>query len=445
MRAGLALGFGLLGCAPSAPPPEGQLVIHVTTDAPLPAAPGQPARAVPALFDRLELALFEPGAVAPCEGCRREVAVDHDLVDAGRASFGSVAPPGQGGYRLRVRLYRNAGTIAGTPRPASTLEKLVELPAVRAGEVDHLTVTLLTEHVGQPPGAPVAAVPGRPPAGLVGSFAGAARVGCASAPPMGMACVPGGAFWMGDPTLDTTDSSEYDGRLERLVVLSPFFADGSEVTVGEFRKSGLASSLVPGGPSDNPHVPGPGFEQCRYTQLPGAFEDHPVNCLSWHKAQAYCEFLGGTLPSEAQLEYLQSGLGRAPFVWGTEAPACEDAVFDREPSEACAAQGSGPAAVGSGARDRLALGSATAVDLAGNLSEWAFDQWNRETEPCWGTGVFQDPRCETPSTLDPPARVMRGGGWHTSPPLMRAALRARLVNETHAVSHAVGFRCVRQP
>ncbi|MCC6899273.1 MAG: formylglycine-generating enzyme family protein [Polyangiaceae bacterium] len=445
MRRAFVLGLGLAGCAPAAPPPEGQLVVHVTTDAPLPAAPGQPPPAVPALFDRLELALYEPGAVSPCDDCRREVAVDHQLVDSGRASFGSVAPPGKSGYRLRVRLYRNAGTIAGTPRPASTIETMVDLPAVREGVVDHVTVMLRTDDVGKPPGPPTAALPGRPPEGWVGSFPGAARVPCAGAPPAGMGCVPGGAFWMGDPTLDTTDSSEYDGRLERLVVLSPFFVDASEVSVGAFRKSGLATSLFPGGPSDNPHVPGPGFEHCRYTQSPGELENHPVNCTSWDKARAYCESLGNSLPSEAQLEYLQSGLGRGPFVWGTEAPACPDAVFDREPGAACVAAGTGPAAVGSGARDRLELDSVTVVDLAGNLSEWASDQWNRETEACWGTGVFDDPRCETPSAVDPPARVMRGGGWHTSPPLMRAALRARLANETQAVSHAVGFRCVRQP
>ena len=66
MRWVAALGCAalLIGCGSEAPPPEGQVVVYVTTDAPLPAAPGDPPGDVPALFDRLDLAVFEPGAAS---------------------------------------------------------------------------------------------------------------------------------------------------------------------------------------------------------------------------------------------------------------------------------------------------------------------------------------------------------------------------------------------
>ncbi len=170
---------------------------------------------------------------------------------------------------------------------------------------------------------------------------------------------------MGDPGLDTLDSNEYDGRLERLVVLSPFFVDRAEVSVAQFRASGLAVSLIPGGPSDNPHVPDASFPYCRYTDEPGEYESYAVNCVSWHLAQAYCESLGRTLPTEAQLEYLMSQFGRGPFVWGTDAPACEDAAFGRDPGGPCSTLGVGPVEAGSGARDRLQLADAEVVDSHG--------------------------------------------------------------------------------
>jgi formylglycine-generating enzyme required for sulfatase activity len=35
--------------------------------------------------------------------------------------------------------------------------------------------------------------------------------------------------------------------------------------------------------------------------------DHPVNCVSWADATAFCNWLGGDLPTEAQFEYASAG------------------------------------------------------------------------------------------------------------------------------------------
>src|SRR5439155_16208739 len=108
-------------------------------------------------------------------------------------------------------------------------------------------------------------------------------------------------------------------------------------------------------------------------------EDYPVTCLNGkNQALAYCAKTGRSLPSEAQFEYVASGLRGAIFVWGGDAPSCEDAVFGRggwgqyqniaAPCKPAESPG-GPLPIGSARRDRLELESGTIFDLAGNAGE----------------------------------------------------------------------------
>ena len=94
-------------------------------------------------------------------------------------------------------------------------------------------------------------------------------------------------------------------------------------------------------------------------------------------------------------------------------------------------------------RDRIAARGGELVDLGGNLSEWARDRWNQQDEPCWGTGIFRDPFCDTESPSLPGARSMRGGYFSGPAGLMKRARRGRIVNEKRAVAAEVGFRCMR--
>lgn len=437
MRGAFALLL-LTACGEPALPPEGQLVVYFDTDAPVPGSPQAP------LFDRLRIEVFPEGASEPCVGCTRELAIDIAIFAEARASIGIVPEPGDHAL-VRARLYRHGGAASGEPRPRSTLETVARLPTVGAEGIVEATVRLSTASLGVPQGsleAPLDAAPGRPAGDWVGSYDGAAIRDCGAAPEPGQACVPGGAFFMGDPVFELSAVPDMGGQAERLVIVSPFYLDTTEVTVAAFRASGLAR-LAPGGKSDNPHEAETGIPGCVYTSAPSDADPLPVNCISWDLAAEYCASLDKRLPSEAELELAMSGLGRSRFVWGDAPPGCLDAIYGR--TGPCVAFGSGTTPAGIAERDRLELSTGIVLDLAGNLHEWAADRWNRDAEACWQPLIVVDPICDLSSPSDGDGRSIRGGAFNSDAIGTAAALRYRLFNETQAVAADLGFRCARTP
>jgi hypothetical protein len=271
-------------------------------------------------------------------------------------------------------------------------------------------------------------------------------------------CVPGGAYWWGHPLASLGDSSIPVDNSPRLVVLSPFHADATETRVSDFRASGLAV-LVQGTSVDpvdrgtaDPALTNPdasGF--CTYTTAPGARESAVLNCVSPGLARRYCRGRGGDLLTDAQHAYLESGLASNLFVWGNDPPSCTDAVFGRGgvgdaarfngPSAACRPPSSagGPREPGSGERDRLVLPGGVLYDIAGNLSEWVVDRWNRSTEPCWAPLVAIDPRCSSPSASDGDLPTARGGAWTDSWDSLESTRRLPYAE----AGWSFGIRCAR--
>lgn len=430
-------------------PPEGQLLLYVDTDAWLPKGPGEATSPAdrPALFQRLRVELFPPGQTETCAGCSRDFGIDQSVVKRGRASIGLLPRVGVSGYRARVRLYRvgGAGETLVDARAPSTIESVVALPSTAAEGIREVTVVLRTDTVGQPQGtldAPIAAQEGRPTTSLVGSWREDIRRGCSRPAGDGEACVPGGALWMGDPAF-------YYPLPERLVALSPFFIDLTEVTVRAFRRSKLATLDEEAAKADPYLYSSKTNLYCRYTNTPGQFEDAAVNCVSKAMSEKYCAARGGgTLPSEAQFEYVAGALRNLPFPWGSDDASCEDAVFGRHydesapaPQRVCVSFGVGPALPGSGRRDRVRIGDREVVDLAGNLSEWIRDVFSPPTERCWQTQATLDPVCTESVQTD--KVLIRGANWtDVGAATLRANLR-QTANVSAPQNTRSGFRCVR--
>jgi formylglycine-generating enzyme required for sulfatase activity len=128
-----------------------------------------------------------------------------------------------------------------------------------------------------------------------------------SAPcPTGMAVLPGGTFSMGDRH-DT-------------VTVQPFCMDVTEVTTSAF--GSCVAAFECSEPSAYEPDASAWAQACNWKR-PGAAL-HPINCVTWAQASAYCKWANKRLPTEEEWEWAarSAGEGRV-YPWGEGPPSAE--------------------------------------------------------------------------------------------------------------------------
>src|SRR5262249_14179368 len=147
-----------------------------------------------------------------------------------------------------------------------------------------------------PPDAPTQ-VPSDAPALVVESQAtGAAPGGC----PEGMIAVPAGSFRIGSPEGEGSPSE----HPQHEVTLSAYCIDRTEVTVAAYEAC-VAAKGCSAAPRTVNWTSYSAEDVERYSRWCNRNDrpDHPINCVDWNQAVAYCTWKGRRLPTEAEWEY----------------------------------------------------------------------------------------------------------------------------------------------
>ena len=161
-----------------------------------------------------------------------------------------------------------------------------------------------------------------------------------------------------------------------------------------------------------------------------AYVDHPVTWIDQAQASAYCRWIGGRLPTEAQWE--RAARGDMPFVdrsylRGDDAPTCAEAHITHCVDDA--------QAVMSVEGDRTAQG---VYDLIGNVHELTDGYYDPRL---YANTPTEDPEAPT-SPVDRDQVSVRGGSYRSAAAFSTITYRGfRLLMERQRALPEVGFRC----
>jgi formylglycine-generating enzyme required for sulfatase activity len=241
-----------------------------------------------------------------------------------------------------------------------------------------------------------------------------------------MIYVPDGEFLMGSTDADVKAGD--DEKPQHTVYLEAFWIDETEVTnaqyvrflnvLGGHQATCLGYDCVETQAGDrDSHI----FRQDgRYVAEDG-FKDHPVIEVTWYGAQAYCEWAGVRLPTEAEWEKAARGVDGRLYPWGDDAPDCRKAQYAD-----CEGATVEVSSVPAGASLYGVL------DMSGNVWEWVAD-W-------YGPAAYRSSPAQNPLGPDSGVRkVFRGGSWGYPAAFIRVSERAR--NRPTYAGFNVGFRC----
>jgi ergothioneine biosynthesis protein EgtB len=240
--------------------------------------------------------------------------------------------------------------------------------------------------------------------------------------------IPGGEFYMGSDAAEALDNE----RSRHLCYLEAYSIDRYPVTCRQYR-----DFMESGGYQHPDWWSADGWKWLQsakvsrplYWSENPAFNNHPVCGVSWYEAEAYCNFTGKRLPSEAEWEKAASWDATNQtyriYPWGEEQPngsLCNHGnnIANTSPVDAFP---KGASAAG-------------CCDMLGNVWEWTastFDAYpGFESYPYRGYSQVY---------FDGEHRVLKGGSWATFPQALRSSFRNWYYPGVRQI--IAGFRCAK--
>lgn len=244
--------------------------------------------------------------------------------------------------------------------------------------------------------------------------------------------------------------------------VSSFWLDRFEITVGRYRKfvEAYPGSKPAPGAGAHPFIPKIGWDAAwdaalpvskaalqeqancssshqTWTDIPGANENLPMNCISWYDAFAFCVWDGGRLPTEAEWNYAAAGgAEQREYPWSV--PANSKTIDGTYAVYDC--RGDGPAATCSypnilkvGSKSPKGDGRWGHADLGGSMWEWTLDDF-----------ADYSPQCNNcVNTSGAPIKAMRGGDWSLNASYVFTWDRNNSPPDNRIVF--IGARCARNP
>ena len=220
---------------------------------------------------------------------------------------------------------------------------------------------------------------------------------------MTMMYVPGGTFSMGSNDGYDDEQPIHD------VTIDSFWIDKTEVTNNQYQL------CVAAGTCEKPEDNGSDFNG----------DKQPVVGVSWDDADAYCSWVDGRLPTEAEWEYAARGAEGNTYPWGDDSPTCD--LLNYLSDDACI--GKTTAVSSYSPQGDSWIG---ASDMAGNVYEWVKD-W-------YGENYYDNAPASKPTgPSNGEYKVLRGGSWSRNAYYARSSVRSSSTPSNRYYN--IGFRC----